>query len=112
MTNITPKTVLISLGKTIATFQKRQYRKATEYAIPTKTIMVYGDTLMNVDYTNYEHENEVKQVLFQLQKYGYVRSELTEGTTRIRDNARVTYKQRNWYITEKGIEKLRELARK
>ena len=121
MENITPKTVLVSMGKAIAYIQRfatdpdEQPKKATEYELPIKTIMFHGYELMNVYYEDTNGQRKVRNILWTLQKYGYVTSRTIEQTTviaRLGSPNKIKYKQRLWRITEKGLNKLKEIAKK
>lgn len=111
---ITPKTVLLSFGKTLAHIQKtnKQPKKATYYELPIQTIMVHGYELMNAYYDNTDDQKEVKNILWTLQRHGYVTSKIVQRTTTIRGNAKIQYKQRLWKLTDKGLNKLKEIANK
>lgn len=118
MKNITPKTVLVSMGKAVAEMQKgaiatgKQPKQATEYELPAKTIMVHGWDLMNADYSNTDDEKEVKNTLWTLQKHGYITSRIIEQTTDLgRGYRNLKYNLRVWGFTEKGLNKLREIAK-
>lgn len=114
MENITAETVLASFGKALAHTQRadQKPKKATHYELPIKSIMLHGHELTGVYYDDTEGEKEFKSILFTLQQYGYVTSRINQETTIIRDNTKVQYNQRLWKMTEKGLNKLKELANK
>jgi hypothetical protein len=110
MTQVPLKAVMFALGKAVKEVKDRKGEEIAWQVYHATKRLVYD--LQSVTNTWYE-EDDIKQALWQLQKFGYVESILEEhGSYHNNPNKTFTYKMRTWRLTEKGKAKLRELAGK
>lgn len=104
---INATTVLLGAGRIAAKGMKHLGRDPLTVAFDVPSVIANGWKWIGDDASpsDKEAQRQVRSVLFQLEAHGYVRSEL-----RRESNEFGTFNKRHWYLTGKGISKLKELS--
>jgi hypothetical protein len=110
MSKITPTTALLALTKIIKRTKDAGHQDAIQRYYGTRNILVWIDS---ADWSNNEHYNALKNILFILEKHGYIKSAIGENVaiTGYKKIQGKIYKERQWRITSKGIEKVKKLVK-
>lgn len=109
MKHINATTALIAITKLIKKRKDNGNTNAVNDYFGTRTILYMID---QADYTSSDEYNQLKNILFTLEKYGYIKSIIGENIaiTGYRKIQGKTFKERQWRITPKGIEKVKEIV--
>ena len=107
-TYFTPTAVLLAMGKIARRCKDYNGSDPRTVKVVPSEIITHGDKWLNFhDYADSDAQKKIREILFLLQKHGYVKSELLT----CKHDYYADFKKRFWSLTDKGLRKLMEIAK-